>query len=174
MFRTLKPTLAEAQREGVIALGRRNAVPTGEDVALEDRTRAGLGDDARWAKYKEGFTALRCKLRGAYLGNNHPQYASQPLFALEVKPLQRLPTTQPPNTATPYHVSVAFWDKKQREDFAALQQRFASTREVTLRGKIHGSIFELDPLSCPVGSDPLVRRVHQNGHYANRPLHVSL
>ena len=69
---------------------------------------------------------------------------------------------------------MAFWDRAQREDFAALQQRFASTREMTLRGKIRGSIFELDPLSCPIGSDPLLRRVHQNGHYSDRPLHVSL
>ena len=139
MYRTLKPTLTDAQRETMVALGRRNAVPTGEDIALEARTRAGLQDATRWARYKEGFRALRCKIRGTYLGNNHPQFASQPLFALEVKPLQKLPTTQPPNTATPYHVSVAFWDRVQREDFAALQQRFASSREVTLRGQIRGS-----------------------------------
>ncbi len=81
MYRTLKPTLSEAQRESMIALGRRNAVPTGEDIALGDRTRKSLLDDARWSKYKEGFKALRCRIRGAYLGNNHPQYASQPLFA---------------------------------------------------------------------------------------------
>ncbi len=66
MHRTLKPLLTEAQRESMIALGRRYAVPTGEDIALEARTRAGLQDETRWARYKDGFKALHCEIRGTY------------------------------------------------------------------------------------------------------------
>ena len=173
MQRTLIPTLKRAQRETTIALGTRGALPAGRDIALEDRTRAGLSDPARWQEYVKGFKQLRCKVRGVYLGNNGP-YATTPLFALEVMPMQRLPTTQAGNTATPYHISIAFYDRAQRRDFEELQRRFARPREVTLRGEINGNAFFLDENRCPIGSDPLIRRVHQNGHDSFKRLHVSL
>ncbi len=107
MYRSIRPTLTRAQRDNVITQGRRGNVPAGTDVELADRTRKGLMDRQRWESYKQGFKELKAKIRGVYLGNNGPWH-SQPLFALEVIPLQKLPTTQPPNTATPYHISVAF------------------------------------------------------------------
>ena len=173
MERTLIPTLQRAQRDTAIALGRRKALPAGRDIALEDRTRAGLSNLIRWKEYVKGFKQLRCKVRGVYLGNNGP-YATTHLFALEVMRMHRLPTTQAGNTATPYHISIAFYDRAQRRDFDALQRRFARPREVTLRGQIHGNAFFLDETRCPIGSDPLIRRVHQNGHYSHKRLHVSL
>ena len=47
-------------------------------------------------------------------------------------------------------------------------------RQVTLRGKVSGSTYELDTESCDVASDPDIQALHRYGAYSDRPLHVSL
>ena len=67
MYRTIRPTLTRAQRDNVIAQGRRGAVPAGTDKELADRARKGLMDRQRWDSYKKGFKELKAKIRGVYL-----------------------------------------------------------------------------------------------------------
>ena len=89
-------------------------------------------------------------------------------------PLQKLPTSTPPNSETPYHISVAFFDPAKRKMFEELERKYSKSKTVTLQGEIQGSSFKLDTTRCPVGSDELVKRLHAAGHYYNRPLHISL
>ena len=170
MHRAIRPTLNRAQRDNVVAQGRRGAVPTGTDVELAKRARKGLMEPQRWDSYKKGFKEIKAKIRGVYLGNN--AWSTQPLFALEVTPQQRLPTIQPPNTATPYHISVAFYDPAKRRAFDTLQQRYSRTRTVVLQGEIRGASFELT--KGPVHDDALLRDLHKEGHYGHKSIHISL
>ena len=114
---------------------------------------------------------MKAEVQGVYLGSN--DYPEPPLFALKVTPLQRLATIQPPNSETPYHISVAFFDPAERRSFTALEQKYSEPREVTLKGRIRGMAFYLDATD-PIASDPLIQSVHGKGHYAHKPLHVSL
>ena len=171
MWRAIRPTIARAQRENIISQGRRGAVPEGTDVELADRTRRGLMERQRWDTYKKGFKEIKAKIRGVYLGNNGPWH-NQPLFAIEVMPLQKLPTTQPPNTATLYHISVAFYDPAKRRDFETLHLRYSRTRTIVLKGEIRGGTFEIT--KGPIYKDTLLRKLHSEGHYGDRSLHISL
>ena len=111
-------------------------------------------------------------MRGVYLGSQG--YPEQPLFALEVTPLQRLPTNQPPNTATPYHISIAFSDPAKRREFTALEARYRKPRTVTLKGVVRGLAFYLDESRDPIARDALLQRVFRSGHYGHKGLHISL
>ena len=177
MYRVLRPTLLEADtdapRRRVTDAARRGAIPAGRDPDLSERMRnPRLLDDARWELYKQGFTELKARVRGVYLGSQ--AYPEQPLFALEVTPLQRLPTNQPPNTATPYHISIAFFDPAKRREFAALEARYRKPRTVTLKGQIRGLAFYLDENRDPIARDKLLHRIFRAGHYGHKELHISL
>ena len=172
--RRVRPILTKFQREAVISQGKRGNIPTGVDYDHTQRMRnQNLLKDERWESYKKGFKTLQCRIRGVYLGNNSNS-ANQPLFAIEVQPLQKLPTSKPPNSATPYHISVAFFDPNKRNMFDELERKYSKNKIVTLRGEISGLTFKLDTTRCPVGSDELIKRVHAEGHYYYSPLHVSL
>ena len=177
MYRSIRPTLqaadTDAKRRRVTEAGRRNAIPAGRDPGLPERMRnPRLLEDARWEKYKQGFTELKANVRGVYLGSN--ENPERPLFALEVIPQQRLPTSQPPNTATPYHISISFYDPAQRRDFTALEARYSKWRTVTLKGFIRGLAFYLDEKRDPIARDPLLQRIFKSGHYGHKGLHISL
>ena len=176
--RRVQPTLSKFQRESVISQGQRGKIPDGVDYDLTQRIRnKKLLKDEKWYSYKKGFKTIRCRIRGVYLGSNYTdgyQWADQPLYVIEVHPLQKLPTSKPPNSETPYHISVAFWDPQKRKLFEELERKYSQSRTVTLRGEIEGSSFKLDTKKCPVGSDELVKKLHSTGHYKNRPLHISL
>ena len=171
--RRVRPTLTKFQRELVISQGQRGKIPTGVDYDHTQRMRnQNLLKDEKWHSYKKGFKTIRCRIKGVYLGSNYT-YANEPLYVIEVHPLQKLPTSKPPNSETPYHISVAFWDPKKRKMFEELERKYSRSETVTLIGEIEGSSFKLDTKKCPVGSDELVKRLHSTGHYHNRPLHIS-
>ena len=172
--RRVRPTLTKFQRELVISQGQRGKIPDGVDYDLTQRIRnQKLLKDEKWHSYKKGFKTIRCRIKGVYLGSNYT-YANEPLYVIEVHPLQKLPTSKPPNSETPYHISVAFWDPKKRKMFEELERKYSKSRTVSLRCEIHGLSFKLDTTRCPVGSDELVKRVHAAGHYYHKPLHISL
>ena len=113
--RRVGPTLTKFQRESVISQGQRGKIPDGVDYDLTQRIRnQKLLKDEKWHSYKKGFKTLKCKIRGVYLGSNNT-YANDPLYVIEMHPLQKLPTSKPPNSETPYHISVAFFDPKKRK-----------------------------------------------------------
>ena len=171
--RRVQPTLSKFQRESVISQGQRGKIPDGVDYDLTQRIRnKKLLKDEKWYSYKKGFKTIRCRIKGVYLGSNYT-YANEPLYVIEVHPLQKLPTSKPPNSETPYHISVAFWDPKKRKMFEELERKYSQSRTVVLQGEIEGSSFKLDTKKCPVGSDELVKKLHSTGHYHNRPLHIS-
>ena len=177
MHRTIIPTLrkanTDAPRQRVTAKGKRGQIPPGENFELEKRIRdPRLLGDAAWEAYKRNFTTIRCKVKGVYLGSN--EYPDNPLFSLRVTPLSELPTTRAPNSDTPWHISIEFFDPAQRQAFTALEQKYSKTRNLTLRGWIQGLAFYLDTSTDPIGSDPLVQEVHAKGHYRHKPLHISL
>ena len=172
--RRVQPTLSKFQRESVISQGQRGKIPDGVDYDLTPRIRdRNLLKDEKWHSYKKGFKTIRCRIKGVYLGSNYT-YANEPLYVIEVHPLQKLPTSKPPNSETPYHISVAFWDPQKRKLFEELERKYSQSRTVVLQGEIEGSSFKLDTKKCPVGSDELVKRLHSTGHYHNRSLHISL
>ena len=171
--RRVQPTLSKFQRESVISQGQRGKIPDGVDYDLTQRIRnKKLLKDEKWYSYKKGFKTIRCRIKGVYLGSNYT-YANEPLYVIEVRPLQKLPTSKPPNSETPYHISVAFWDPQKRKLFEELERKYSQSRTVVLQGEIEGSSFKLDTKKCPVGSDELVKRLHSEGYYHNRPLHIS-
>jgi hypothetical protein len=51
-----------------------------------------------------------------------------------------------------------------------LESRYGEPRIVTLRGYMSGAMFELDPDTDPIASDPLIQQANDTG----RPLHVSM
>ena len=92
---------------------------------------------------------------------------------LEVDPLQELPTTKPPDSATPWHISVAFYNPQRKQSFKAIERRYTQWREYTLIGWIQGASFYLDPQRCPVGSDPdLQALIRSDPWYGHKPIYL--
>ena len=140
MYRTLIPTLVKAQRDGQIEKGRKGKLDEGEHVDLELRIRSPeLLPDARWDRYQRGFVSIRAVGQGVYSGNN--SYPENHLYFVIVKPLQKLRSTQPPNSSTPWHISVSFYDKARRADFEELERQFSVPKKVTLKDRLHGIGF---------------------------------
>ena len=152
----------------------RDRLDDGRDVDLNVRIRSPeLLSDARWDRYQRGFVSIRAIVQGIYSGNN--TYPENPLYFLTVTPLQKLPTTQPPNSSTPWHISVSFYDKARRADSEKLEQQFSVPKKVTLKGRLYGISFYLDYGSDPIATNPLVLAVHAaDPWYHDRQLHVSL
>jgi len=51
-------------------------------------------------------------------------YGSDPLLVLEIQPIGNFPTTKPPNTETPWHVSVGFYSDEHAREFKALVNKY--------------------------------------------------
>jgi hypothetical protein len=172
--------LHTAQRDTQVALGSRGAFaalhgavhrtlpPWGRD--LYARFRPELRDDAAWDAFKRDFTSFAAKVRGEYAGNARPEWAARPLYWIRVRPVNTdaLPTTSPPSSE--YHVSLLYYGPDTRDLLRELESAYGNPRVVTLRGRIWGAAFELDPETDPVASDPLVQRANKTGV----PLHISL
>ena len=158
--------LHEMQRKNAI---HRGGIAPGVDTDVMDRLSP--ASQADWDGVVRRFTRFQAKVRARYM---NAAYGSDPLLVLEVQPLGNFPTTMPPNSETPWHISVAFYDRGQRRDFEKLVEKYRRSEVKTLVGHIQGASFELDTLRCEVGSDPLLQRLHRSGYYGDRPLHISL
>ena len=166
MKRKIQNELHEMQRKNAIYKG---AIPPGVDTDVMDRLSA--ASQADWYGVVRRFTRFQAKVRARYM---NAAYGAEPLLVLEIIPLGNFPTTKPPNTETPWHVSVGFYDRAYAREFKALVNKYRNFEVKTLVGHIQGASFELDTLRCEVGSDPLLQNLHRLGHYGNRPLHISL
>ena len=126
------------QRKNAI---HRGPIAPGVDTDVMDRlSPASLAD---WDGVVRRFTRFRAKVRARYM---NAAYGADPLLVLEVQPLGNFPTTKPPNTETPWHISVAFYDRRQRREFDALVGKYRKFEVKTLDGHIQGASFELDTL----------------------------
>ena len=171
MRKRIREDLYENQRRGVAQRGHQNAVAYGVNTDVWQRLSPAA--EADWETIRTTFTRLRCRIRGRYLGSN--TYPDTPLFVLEVVPLEPLPTIKPPNSETPWHISVAFYNPQLARDFNVLIDRYAHFREYTLIGWIQGASFYLDTHACPIGSDvQLQELVRQDPSYGHKPIHISL
>ena len=171
MWRRIWSDLYENQRRGVIRQAYANAIPRGVDTDIMQRLS--VAAEADWDAIRTQFTRLRCRIRARYSGNN--AFPDNPLLVLEVVPLEELPTTKPPNSETPWHISVAFYNPALAREFQVITDRYALPREFTLEGWIQGSTFVLDTRECPVGSDrQLQELVAQDPWYGHKAIHISL
>ena len=166
MKRKIQNDLHEMQRKNAIHKG---PVPPGIDTDVMDRLSP--ASQADWDSVVKRFTRFRAKVRARYM---NAAYDSEPLLVLEIQPLGDFPTVKPPNSETPWHVSVGFYSRAYAREFNALVDKYREFEVKTLVGHIQGASFELDTLRCDVGSDRLLQRLHRLGYYGNRPLHISL
>ena len=166
MYSKLLINLHEMQRNNAIHKGR---IAPGIDTDVMDRlSPASLAD---WDGVVRRFTRFRAKVRARYM---NAAYGTEPLLVLEIQPLGNFPTTKPPNSETPWHISVGFYSHAYAREFNTLVDKYREFEVKTLVGHIQGASFELDTLRCDVGRDPLLQRLHRLGYYGNRPLHISL
>ena len=169
----VRSTLHDAQRRNAIHKG---ASPWGEDTDIMNRlSKEAKGD---WENVHRHFNRFKAMVRARYMNSD---YGADPLLVLEVKPLKQrgiqFPTTQPPNSETPWHITVDFSDSRNSAKMRRMRrliETYSTYKEYTLVGHIQGSSFELDRLRCEVGRDPLLQQLHDAGYYGDRPLHISL
>ena len=179
----VRSTLHDAQRRNAIHKG---ASPWGEDTDIMDRLSKEATKD--WDNVHRHFNRFQALVRAHY---NKSDYGSDPLLVLEVKPHgphvktgqsgyrqrgMQFPTTKPPNSETPWHITIDFSNRWNRRDMQRLIERYSTFQEYTLVGQISGSggSFQLDRHRCEIASDPLVQQLHDAGYYGNRGLHISL
>ena len=166
MYSRLLINLHEMQRKNAIHKG---SIAPGVDTDVMDRLSP--ESQADWDRVVRRFTRFRAKVRARYM---NAAYGSDPLLVLEIQPLGKFPTTKPPNTETPWHISVGFYSDEYAREFKALVNKYRNFEVKTLVGHIQGASFYLDTLRCDIGRDPLLQHLHRLGHYGNRPLHISL
>ena len=166
MYKGLLNNLHEIQRKNAIHKG---SIAPGIDTDVMNRlSPESLAD---WDRVVRRFTRFRAKVRARYM---NAAYGTDPLLVLEIQPIGIFPTTKPPNSETPWHISVGFYSDEHAREFKALVDKYRKFEIKTLVGHIQGASFELDTLRCDVGSDPLLQHLHRLGYYGNRPLHISL
>ena len=181
-LRRVNAILHAAQRDTQIALGRRDAMaamsggahrllpPWGAE--LDEHLRPELRGEGAWETYRQGFTSFEADVRGEFSGTDAHGWTDRPLYWIRVRPVNQaaLPTTSPPSSE--YHISLLHYSRNanRRTLFRELEERYGATRRVTLRGYMRGAMFELDPATDPIASDPLIQQANETG----RDLHISM
>ena len=166
MYKGLLNNFHEIQRKNAIHKG---SIAPGIDTDVMNRlSPESLAD---WDRVVRRFIRFRAKVRARYM---NAAYGTDPLLVLEIQPIGNFPTTKPPNSEIPWHISVAFYSDENKREFKALVDKYRKFEIKTLVGHIQGASFELDTLRCDVGSDPLLQHLHRLGYYGSRPLHISL
>ena len=161
--------LHETQRKAVILEGHAGRIPRGTNTDVMDRLSPMSAD---WHGVTHNFTSFRCKIRARYMGSN--RWSDNPLLVLEVKPLEEIPTTKPPNSQTPWHITVGFYDSYKAQEFRNIVEKYLDWTEYTLIGWVQGASFYLDTERCPVGSDQdLLALIRSDPYYGHKPIHMS-
>ena len=142
----------------------------GEETDLKFRLRHPWDE---WYDREKPFdrNGIKCKVYPVILEGERNLFA----LALEIEPA-KMPTTMPPKEGIPWHISLDFLredDEWQKIRMRRITRRYGGGKEVTLRGHVQGSTFELDLQTCDVGSDLEVQAIHSYGDYSHRPLRVS-
>ena len=164
-------TLMGNQREQITGIARRGLIPAVQWTDVMDRLTPRAANN--WPVVAAHFTQIRCRIQAQYSGSN--AWPNEPLLVLAVFPHQIMPTRTHGDPNLPWHISLSSYDPNRRAQFKAIEEQWGKAREVTLRGWIAGATFQLDPVNCPVGSDPAVQAIHAaDPHYGHIPLHVSL
>jgi len=180
----VRNTLHHAQRRNAIHKG---ASPWGEDTDIMDRLSKQANDD--WDNVHRNFDSFHALVRAHF---NNSDYGADPLLVLEVKPhgirepngsgyrrqrgMMQFPTTKPPNSETPWHITIDFYNRWNRRDMDRLIEKYSTWKEYTLVGQLSGSggSFQMDRHRCEIASDPLVQQLHDAGYYGDRPIHMSI
>ena len=168
MHKHLVPTILSSHLQTSVARGKIRKSP---EVYTDIEQRLSKRAKRDWEGATKNFTEIECKIKAEYLPSTG--YADNPLFAIVVKPLQKLPTTKPPGSETPYHISIAFHEPHVAKLLKAIHSEYAKWKTVFLKGYVQGSTFVLDEKS-PIASDPKIKEAHSKSYYAKRPLHMSL
>ena len=148
--------------------------PRGEETELDHRLPHPWHEWYPRAHTGVNVHGIRCKIRPIFLP---PENRGEPaLFALEVIPLQAMPSTIPPVANSPWHISLDFvkQDARQRWRITKITRRYYHAPEKILRGEVQGSMYVLDTQTDDIATDPDVRAIHFWGDYSHRPLHISL
>ena len=107
---TVQNMLHEAQRRNAIHKGASN---WGEDTEIMNRLTPQAEED--WENVKMRFTRFKAMVRARYMNSD---YGADPLLVLEGKPLKQrgmqFPTTKPPNSETPWHITIDFSNSGNR------------------------------------------------------------
>ena len=166
MYKQLFAIQALRHRQNGIEQGLRGQVVEDRHIDIMDRIRP-------WAQ-EDWDSVVRVRLRSVYLpSNRHPE---APLLALAVEQLdpEEAPVFGKPQSETPLHISVAFYNAERKREFDEVFERYQKPQEVVLHGRIQGSTFELRPPD-PIAADPEVAALKRgDAYYGNRPLHISL
>ena len=107
------------------------------------------------------------------------EYPEVPLLAIQVKPVQGqyFPTRRPTNAWSQWHLSLCFKsDPHTVHDLAYLVRKFDDRVFRLVLNHTEwptGSSLELDTARDPLASDRVVQRLHRNGYYGNKALHIS-
>ena len=149
MHRQLAPILMQRQRANMMERGRKGLVSKGIDKCIMKRIHPWANAD--WNSVKYNFTRMRVRMHAEYLGSN--AWHTTPLFVISVVPLDPhlMPVWGKPNSETPLHISIGFYDPEQKRRFDAVHRRYLKPREVELLGYIEGSTFRLN--GGPIADD---------------------
>ena len=203
-------TIAKSQRENVIAAQKQfretetadpgrprfrrddlrrwfGKKPEGEWADIADRYRhPEIATDEGWHNFIGNMNnQLRCRIKAEYLTPDK-DYPDEPLLAIVIDPLQDLPTIRPPDSETPWHVSIGFYSTKYgpikdgtkadranyKKALERIQRNYAEWAEVILLGHTQGGTWVLNDDS-PVKNDPDIQFVHDNSHYHDRAIHMT-
>ena len=171
MYRQLAPILMQRHRANMIERGSKGLVPEGINKCI--MTRVHPWANADWDNVKQNFVRMRVRMQAEYLPSN--RYYATPLFVISIVPLDPhlMPVWGKPNSETPLHVSIAFYDPAQKRTFDAIHNRYLKPREVELLGYIEGSTFRLE--GGPIADDLDIQHLHANDYeYGHKALHVSM
>ncbi len=151
--------------------GRKGLVSKGIDTDIMKRIHRWANAD--WDSVMYNFDRMRVRIHAEYLGSN--AWPTTPLFVISVVPLDPhlMPVWGKPNSETPLHISIGFYDPEQKRRFDAVHRRYLKPREVELLGYIEGSTFRLN--GGPIANDDDIQLLHANDKsYGHKPLHVSM
>ena len=168
MHKHLIPTVLRSHLQSALARGKLKREPQVHTDIMQRLSARAIRD---WDEATRDLTQIKCKVKAEYYPTEG--YADNPLLAIAVKPLQELPTTSPPMSETPYHVSIAFHEKHLAKLLKSIHTKYAKWKTVTLTGYVQGSTFVLDSKS-PIANDPMIREAKAKSYYSNRNLHISL
>ena len=156
-----------------------------KNVEWWDRLHPGFTYEYLWQRMRDYGIDVECSV--VWLTSletphdpDNSGYPEYPLLAIQVKPVQGqyFPTRRPTNVWSPWHVSICFKsDPHTIHDIAYLVNKF-DDKVVRLvlepTETYRGSSIDLDTNRDPIASDPIVQKLHSNGYYGGKPIHISL
>ena len=132
MHRSFLQTLAKSAEED----RKRRARERGARIDTEIMQRLHPKANKQWDAVRHTFRAMSGQIKAEYLGEGPGKEGK--LFAIVVRTTARMPTLYTPSSDTPYHISIAFYDRDQEDIFDRVAQRYRTWRK-------HGKIITKKP-----------------------------